>query len=266
MSRKSQANPSRSKSTPSKSPSATSSATRRSATAKKTLDTTTSEVNASPQSHLAHAVEEPNTKLTAQQLPAQSSELANGMGELQQQLAALEAQFAQAQSNYTALQQTSLDQAKAIDTLRGQLEQQHQEAAAKQEQHNALQQKTIAQAQIIENLREQISVLDQQLQQHSSESRNLQADANSGLSSSIPVDSIDVNNVHRQVTTLRAEFDQQVMQQMTQQQRYAILQRQCDEQAQVIAELRNLVMQEQRHAAIGESYLNKWRYRTFRDL
>jgi chromosome segregation ATPase len=184
-----------------------------------------------------------------------------GLEELQQQFAGLQKQLEAVQGNYAALQQVSTEQAKAIERLQTQLEQRKVEQTVQQDRYDILQQKAIEQMQTIEHLRERIAMLDQHMEPHLSDQRIQPRTEAAGYQNES--ETIVLSEVQQQIAGLQTEFNHQAMEQMTQQQRHAILQRQCDEQAQMIAELRDLVKQEQRYAAIGEAHLNKWRYRTF---
>lgn len=265
MARKSQTNSSRSKTTArARSSSASGNQPQSTATTRKP----SGETNASPQSAAPNATQDESIGLDAQPFPPQISEpphdSVHGINELQQQFAALKNQLETVQSNYIALQQTSTEQARAIDILQGQLEQRKLDQSAQQDSYSILQQKANEQAQTIEQLHDKIAMLDQHMEQRLSEQIiQLKSDA---VKSQIVSDTVTLDtlsSVQKQVAGLQTELNHQVMEQMTQQQRYEILRRQCEEQEQVIAELRNLVAQEQHYAAIGEAHLNKWRYRTF---
>jgi DNA repair exonuclease SbcCD ATPase subunit len=267
MARKRSTNPSHSKTTiPAKPQSAdASSAQRQPTTPREKPD---GEANPSPQSPLTNVTKDASVGVDTQLLPPQiiqpMPDSLTGIHELHQQLAALKAQVETVQSSYVALQQTSAEQARAIETLQGQLEQRNLEQSAQQDRYNILQQKAIEQTQTIEQLHDQIIRLDQSIEQRlSNQITQLKSDTieRQPVSDTVTIDAL--NRVQQQVAELQTEFNHQVTQQMTQQQRYEVLRQQYDEQEQVMTELRNLATQEQRYAAIGEAHLNKWRYRTF---
>lgn len=194
--------------------------------------------------------------------------------QLPEQWIALQGEIDRLQEEYKKLQQICSEQSKVIDKLEGEVTEHHVTQSGYQKRYVALQEECIVKAQTIEQLREEVAALKVQVKQQVAEQTSeqltvLKAQVEQQLTEHVTQLSVNaakeqsVSDLQQQIAVLRGEVDRQVMTQMQQQQRYEVLHRQSQEQAHLIAELRELVMQEQRYSAIGEAHLNKWRYRTF---
>ncbi len=171
---------------------------------------------------------------------------------LNQQIATLQNQLdervaaatSQAES-YAALQQQSSAQGETIAALQQQLEQQSAAAIAQQETYSNLQQQSAAQLEKIADLNQQIAVLKNQLQQQSS----AEAEA--------------IATLHQQIADLQNKLNEQSHAHKALTENNELLKQELAKYAQRIIDLGQHVTEQNSVAAIGEAYLNKWRYRNF---
>jgi DNA repair exonuclease SbcCD ATPase subunit len=125
-----------------------------------------------------------------------------------------------------------------------------------QEHQDSPQQSLAEPTQLVTALQQQVAKLQEQVENRTAEQLTQQCNA---LQKQLQNQESVVTNLHQQITQLESRIAIQTMQRDNNES----LQQQIAEQATVITDLQQQIVHLQRLATIGETHLNKWRYRTF---